>query len=98
MSAFGHRLFKAVNVHPSCTCSGGLCKAPVTFLAQYDYVTGRAGRITNADKWLCEEHGRAFAARHNAKVRGQVDHSKFYGDRQQAFQQLLALPEEARAK
>jgi hypothetical protein len=35
-----------------------------TYSASYNYVTGRAGRVSWAEKLVCDEHAAKFAAKH----------------------------------
>lgn len=51
------------------TCSAGKCGKAPTYRAAYCYVTGRAGRTTNAVRFLCGEHADRFAARHGLDVK-----------------------------
>ncbi len=39
-------------------------QAPATYLATYNYVTGRAGRVSWASKHICDDHAAKFAAKH----------------------------------
>jgi hypothetical protein len=47
------------------TCSAGKCQQTPTHVTTYHYVTGRAGRTTDAERHVCGEHARRFAAKHN---------------------------------
>ena len=47
------------------TCSAGKCQQAPTHVTTYQYVTGRAGRTSEAEKRVCGEHARRFAAKHN---------------------------------
>lgn len=99
MSAFNHRLFRAVNVNTDSwvgRCSrlthAGKCDKPVEFLAQYDYVTGQRGRVSTSDRWLCEQHAQMFANGHKltwSELKGEVDQAKYFGRRQEAFSQII---------
>lgn len=44
-------------------CGRG-CKRPVVFCASYRYVTGRRGRTTTAERFVCQAHGEKFAKQH----------------------------------
>jgi len=46
------------------SCSVGKNHGPVAYIAEYDYVTGRAGRVTTARRMLCEAHAIEFCRRH----------------------------------
>lgn len=39
-------------------------KTLAAYKARYNYVTGRRGRISYRDFYLCEEHGKKFIAKH----------------------------------
>ena len=40
------------------------CGRRATHLIQYSYVTGRGGRVSYAQKQVCEEHARKFAEKY----------------------------------
>lgn len=44
------------------------CLQPTGFVTRYSYVTGRAGRVSTSDHWVCEEHARHFAFAHNVPI------------------------------
>lgn len=44
-------------------CSSPRCHSRPLFHSTYDYITGRAGRVSYARKDLCVEHARKFAAK-----------------------------------
>lgn len=46
------------------TCRSPRCEAPAAFQSSYQYVTGRAGRVSTARKLLCEEHAAKFRAKY----------------------------------
>lgn len=48
------------------TCSAPKCIRPIGFEGTYQYVTGRAGRISYARKPLCATHAERFRAKHGA--------------------------------
>jgi len=67
MTTFNHQLRRArpeekvgYGGSPELTCAIRNCNEPVEWIAKYDYVTGRAGRITTARKRRCEKHAAAF--------------------------------------
>jgi hypothetical protein len=62
----GGRLYAG---HSGGRCAGARdCFEPLAFYASYRYVTGRAGRTTRRDLYLCRKHGEHFAAKHNLKI------------------------------
>lgn len=44
-------------------CRSGKCTKDSTHWTYYDYVTGRAGRVSNSRKPVCSEHARLFCKR-----------------------------------
>jgi hypothetical protein len=47
------------------TCRAGRgCEEPTTHLGAYNYVTGRAGRISWARRYMCDSHAEKFRAKH----------------------------------
>ena len=46
----------------------GGCGKPIMFVCVYDYVTGRAGRLTDSRKGRCREHAEAFAKKHGCAM------------------------------
>jgi hypothetical protein len=44
-------------------CSSPRCHGRPAFYSTYDYITGRAGRVSYARKDLCVEHARKFATK-----------------------------------
>lgn len=81
MSSFGHKIVSATQCDrdhynnprqgsagvtwPAIGCGGPKCGKPIAYVASYRYVTGRAGRVSTSEKFLCEDHGRKFAAKNN---------------------------------
>jgi hypothetical protein len=62
-----------------CTSGRRDHEAPATYLATYNYVTGRAGRVSWASKYVCDDHAAKFAAKHGidlASVLVQVERPK----------------------
>lgn len=49
-------------------CSTRGCDRPPTHWTNYSYVTGRAGRVSNATRRACGEHAERFAKKHGAAV------------------------------
>ncbi len=50
-----------------CT-AGRHCPGAATHLVTYDYVTGRAGRISDSSRLACETHATRFAAKHQVEI------------------------------
>ena len=83
MASFNHRVFRAIDAEPErfrnsvaelcrhgCnrkTNPGG-CGKPIEFICMYDYVTGRAGNISDSRKGKCQEHAQAFAKNHGCDM------------------------------
>lgn len=44
------------------------CPHTIAFRTTYRYVTGRAGRVSRADRYICEEHARKFATKHKIEM------------------------------
>ncbi len=51
-----------------CTSGRRDHEAPATYLATYNYVTGRAGRVSWASKYVCDDHAAKFAAKHGIRL------------------------------
>lgn len=49
-------------------CSTSRCTEPVTHVAGYRYVTGRAGRVSWAERRVCEDHAARFAQRYQVDI------------------------------
>jgi hypothetical protein len=47
----------------ACSAGGRPCAAPVAFAFSYRYITGRAGRVSWAEKWICQQHAERTAKR-----------------------------------
>lgn len=54
------------------TCQNGRkpnrCEREALYWCGYKYVTGRAGRVSSAEKHRCEEHARKFADKHGLEM------------------------------
>ena len=50
------------------SCSAPLCEGRPLYQATYDYVTGRAGRVSFARKEYCEKHAQGYAAKHGLEL------------------------------
>lgn len=48
-------------------CSGK-CTEKATFATSYRYVTGRAGRVSWAERYACDTHAQRFAAKHDLEL------------------------------
>lgn len=46
------------------TCVNPKCMGHIVFVTSYAYVTGRRGRTSRAERFVCEAHGRKFAEKH----------------------------------
>lgn len=57
---------EAVAERRECASCRGV-RAPATWLATYNYVTGRAGRVSWARRYLCDAHAEAFRRRYGAE-------------------------------
>lgn len=44
------------------------CQNPVIYVTSYRYVTGRAGRVSAAERAVCAEHGARFAQKHGLEL------------------------------
>lgn len=42
------------------------CGGVIEFALQYEYVTGRAGRVATATRYVCREHARKWGIKHDA--------------------------------
>jgi len=66
-NSWGHVVFKAT---PTCSwqrqCS--TCKAETGYVTRYLYITGRAGRTSSSDRWVCLDHATKFAAKHGLSI------------------------------
>jgi hypothetical protein len=61
MASWGHRIVKTRNNRHKCS---GRCENRAGFAARYDYVTGRAGRVSTAQRDLCLSHAAKFCKKH----------------------------------
>jgi hypothetical protein len=75
MASFNHRVFRL----PDKTIDyndrfGGTCRATrkcevlATHLTEYDYVTGRSGRVSDSGKQVCQPHAEKFATKHGVTI------------------------------
>lgn len=49
-------------------CRSGRCTNEVTHATSYNYVTGRLGRVSWAERSVCREHAARFAAKHQVEI------------------------------
>lgn len=63
-SSFGARFYY------SCGQGRGAnrCDEPAVYMTGYRYVTGRAGRVSSAERHRCERHAAAFARKHGLEL------------------------------
>jgi hypothetical protein len=59
-----------------CTMGRRDHEQPATYLSTYNYVTGRAGRVSWARKALCDDHAAAFARKHGIDLASVPVHSE----------------------
>lgn len=49
-------------------CSSGRCPKEATHATSYNYVTGRSGRVSWAERNVCREHADRFVAKHEVEI------------------------------
>jgi hypothetical protein len=49
-------------------CRTGKCQEPATHATHYNYVTGRAGRVSWSERHVCTAHAEKFAASHGVEI------------------------------
>lgn len=54
------------------TCATRGCEEPTMFRVGYRYVTGRAGRVSDAERNACDRHAQAFAAKYGVVIPAEV--------------------------
>lgn len=56
----------------------GKCSQPTGYVTRYYYVTGRKGRTSSNDRWVCKDHAERFAAKHHIEILDQAtaDHAR----------------------
>lgn len=52
----------------TCTLGRVTHNEPATYASSYNYVTGRAGRVSWARKLICTDHAVQFAAKHGIDI------------------------------
>jgi hypothetical protein len=50
------------------TCATGKCQGLPTHATRWDYVTGRAGRLSDTLRHVCTDHGEKFARKHGLTI------------------------------
>lgn len=50
------------------TCATGKCTNLPTHATRWDYVTGRAGRVSDVTHWVCTAHAETFATKHTLNI------------------------------
>ena len=58
------------------TCGSPRCDEPISFEGTYQYVTGRAGRLSYARRRLCVAHAEKFRAKYEPTVIPAEAHSQ----------------------
>lgn len=53
-------------LHPVCSVSK--CDLPQEYFVQYDYVTGKRGRVSSQGRYYCKSHAEKFCKKHNIKI------------------------------
>jgi len=51
--------------HGPIKCSASKCNNQSTHICEWNYITGRKGRISSARRHYCFDHAKAFAVRNN---------------------------------
>lgn len=46
-------------------CTAPKCQNKSEFVASYKYITGKAGRVSQAEKPLCREHAHKYAVKYH---------------------------------
>lgn len=90
MSAYNHR-FKAleqreqfrntnrdVHICSRCRTTTSRPRQPAVILACYDYVTGKSGRVTTSEVYVCREHAESYARKHKLDLNAQMLGLKHY--------------------
>ncbi|MBO0683144.1 MAG: hypothetical protein J2P45_08320 [Candidatus Dormibacteraeota bacterium] len=49
-------------------CASGRCTNEATHATSYNYVTGRSGRVSWAERKVCLEHAQRFADKHGVEI------------------------------
>ena len=50
------------------TCSAPKCTEDPKHICAYDYITGRQGRTSYAERFYCQKHTEAFAEKHGLTI------------------------------
>jgi hypothetical protein len=51
-------------------CAAGKCREQRRYVTTYKYVTGRAGRVSSAQRELCGDHAAKFCRKHGLEFPG----------------------------
>jgi hypothetical protein len=60
-------------------CRSAKCMELAVYLAAYDYVTGRKGRVSYRCRFLCEAHGQRFATKYKLPIQEADSGTHRYG-------------------
>lgn len=91
---WGYTVFKAAPMcdwQSHCTMNAhsngraGKCAKPTGYVTRYFYVTGRKGRTSSNDRWVCKDHAERFAAKHRVEILEQPPEAGRIGDRARAL-------------
>jgi len=55
-------------------CAAARCQEWAIYLGQYDYITGRAGRMGTSNRPLCRVHAEKWARKHGLEL-PEVEHA-----------------------
>jgi hypothetical protein len=86
MASWGHEIYQlpeneAIDFDARgyrCGTGGRICGGIAAFFTTYRYITGRAGRVSDARKLACANHARRFAIKHDIDWET-VQTAPFYG-------------------
>jgi len=70
-SVCGGTVFENGDFCSQCKPWSGGKKVLASYKARYSYVTGRKGRVSWKEFFLCEEHGQKFMRKHNLSTFGE---------------------------
>ncbi len=69
-------------------CSAPKCSEQRTVWCTYDYVTGRRGRVSSAQRGYCDSHAEKFAKKHRIEIEGEQERPRHASEL--AFAQAVA--------
>jgi len=55
-------------------CSSPKCQNEAVYICKYDYITGRAGRVSTSRRFLCRTHAEKWVQKHGL-VLPEVEHA-----------------------